>query len=149
MSNKDSMNYCNLKFSCHRLAEQKETWFVARKPLQKFLFSKKEHAYFHCKHIFFELFTIFQSSPSNNMKKIWEAGATTLDKIYWNFWIFSTFSPFPQFQCCSRVKKCPIWNNFTFCNIEKWGEGPFAKKNWNIFQNHQNFQKSQILWPRL
>ena len=97
------MNYCNLKFSCQRLAKQKETWFVTRKTLQKFLFSKKEHAYLHCKHIFFELFTIFQSSPSNNMKKIWEAGATTLDKIYWNFWIFSTL--LPQGEKVSHLKQ--------------------------------------------
>ena len=127
------MNYCNLKFSCQRLAKQKETWFVTRKTLQKFLFSKKEHAYLHCKHIFFELFTIFQSSPSNNMKKIWEAGATTLDKIYWNFWIFSTL--LPQGEKVSHLKQLHFLQHW------KMGRGAFCWKKLEYIPRSPKFSK--------
>ena len=62
--------------------------------------------------------------------------------IYWNFSIFSKFSPFTQFQCCSKVNKCPNWNNFTFYHIEKWGKGTFAEKKDGIYSKITKIFKS-------
>ena len=56
------MNYSNLA----EANKQKETYSVSRKLLQKF----EELAHWHCKLIFFELYTISQSWGRHGMGKI-------------------------------------------------------------------------------